>query len=174
MLSTSLVRAAVPEWRSNTVSLCSARCRSMFTSAKRQTAVAPPSLPRPTHLAPRRTSRRLVAPRPCCRVVLAIEALCSPRSSSKKVEMEAPYTGILPYQAIREMLSNGEIKSLLVPIETDHLQPASIDLRLGDYAFPVDTSFLPGLGVRVLEKMQQLKKDNDKFKIDLRGGAVLE
>ncbi|HEY2402102.1 MAG TPA: 2'-deoxycytidine 5'-triphosphate deaminase, partial [Steroidobacteraceae bacterium] len=64
--------------------------------------------------------------------------------------MEAPYTGILPFQAIREMLSNGEIQSLLVPIEPDQLQPASIDLRLGDYAYPVDTSFLPGRGVRVL------------------------
>src|SRR3569833_1855877 len=88
--------------------------------------------------------------------------------------MEAPYTGILPYQAIREMLSNGEIKSLLVPIETDQLQPASIDLRLGDYAYPEDTSFLPGRGVRVLEKMQQLDEDFDKFKIDIRNGAVLE
>jgi dCTP deaminase len=88
--------------------------------------------------------------------------------------MEAPYTGILPYQAIREMLNNGEIKSLLVPIAADQLQPASIDLRLGDYAYPVDTSFLPGRGVRVLEKMQQLDADFDKFKLDLRDGAVLE
>jgi len=72
------------------------------------------------------------------------------------------------------MLSNGEIESLLVPIEPDQLQPASIDLRLGDYAYPVDTSFLPGRGVRVLEKMKQLDADFDKFKIDIRTGAVLE
>ncbi len=88
--------------------------------------------------------------------------------------MEAPYTGILPFQAIREMLSNGEIQSLLVPIEADQLQPASIDLRLGDFAYPVDTSFLPGRGVRVLEKMKQLDEDFDRFKIDIRNGAVLE
>ncbi len=67
--------------------------------------------------------------------------------------MEAPYTGILPYQAIREMLNNGEIKpaEILSDIEPDQIQPASIDLRLGYYAYPVDTSFLPGRGVRVLD-----------------------
>src|ERR1700741_2215346 len=102
------------------------------------------------------TSKRPAARPPCCHDVHAIAVRCSPRLSSKKVEMEAPYTGILPFQAIREMLSNGEIKSLLVPIEPDQLHPASIDLRLGDYAYPVDTSFLPGRGVRVLEKMKQL------------------
>ena len=45
--------------------------------------------------------------------------------------MEAPYTGILPYQAIREMLNNGEIKpaEILSEIEPDQVQPAlSVDL----------------------------------------------
>jgi dCTP deaminase len=87
---------------------------------------------------------------------------------------QAAYTGILPYQAIREMVSNGEITSILSPIEDDQLQPASIDLRLGHHAYAVDTSFLPGRGVRVLDKMKQLDEDFDKFKIDLIAGAVLE
>jgi dCTP deaminase len=96
-------------------------------------------------------------------------------------QAEAPvrqpaYTGILPYQAIQEMVHNGEIRSteLLKSIEPDQIQPASIDLRLGDYAYPVDTSFLPGRGMKVLDKMRQLDADVDRFKIDLRGGAVLE
>ena len=74
------------------------------------------------------------------------------------------------------MLNNGEIKpaEILSDIEPDQIQPASIDLRLGYYAYPVDTSFLPGRGVRVLEKMKQLDEDVEKFKIDLRQGAVLE
>jgi dCTP deaminase len=38
----------------------------------------------------------------------------------------------------------------------------------------VDTSFLPGRGVRVLDKMKQLDEDFERFKIDLREGAVLE
>ena len=59
---------------------------------------------------------------------------------------QAAYTGILPYQAIQEMVQNGEIKSaqILKSIEADQIQPASIDLRLGEFAYPVDTSFLPG------------------------------
>ena len=84
------------------------------------------------------------------------------------------YTGILPSQKIEEMLDGGEIRHLLRPIEVDQIQPASIDLRLGDCAYPVDTSFLPGSGVRVLEKMRQLDPKFDDFKIDLRNGAVLE
>ena len=89
---------------------------------------------------------------------------------------QAAYTGILPFQAIREMVQNGEIKSaeILKSIEADQIQPASIDLRLGDFAYPVDTSFLPGRGTKVLDKMRQLDADSERFKIDLRQGAVLE
>ncbi len=55
---------------------------------------------------------------------------------------QAAYTGILPFQAIRDMVQNGEIKSaeILKSIEADQIQPASIDLRLGDFAYPVDSS----------------------------------
>ncbi len=84
------------------------------------------------------------------------------------------YTGILPSQKIKEMLSNGEIKTLLAKIDDDQVQPASIDLRLGDYAYPVDTSFLPGKGMRVLDKMRQLDARFADFKIDISKGAVLE
>jgi dCTP deaminase len=86
------------------------------------------------------------------------------------------YTGILPYQAIREMVYSGEIKvsEIFKTIEDDQIQPASIDLRLGEFAYPVDTSFLPGRGVRVLEKMRALDADFEKFRISLRNGAVLE
>lgn len=84
------------------------------------------------------------------------------------------YTGILPSQKIYEMLDSGEIKTVLMNVDHDQVQPASIDLRLGDYAYPVDTSFLPGEGVKVLEKMQQLDDRFADFKIDLGQGAVLE
>lgn len=84
------------------------------------------------------------------------------------------YTGILPSQKIKEMLGNGEIKTVLTKIDDDQVQPASIDLRLGDYAYPVDTSFLPGRGMRVLDKMKQLDDRFADFRIDLRNGAVLE
>ena len=84
------------------------------------------------------------------------------------------YTGILPSQKIREMLGMGEIKALMRQVEDDQIQPASIDLRLGDHAYPVDTSFLPGPGTRVLDKMKELDPRFDDFKIDLSNGAVLE
>ena len=84
-----------------------------------------------------------------------------------------PYTGVLPSQRIREMVRDREILTL-GNIEDDQIQPASIDLRLGDYAYPVDTSFLPGRGTKVHEKMRQLDADFERFKIDLHHGAVLE
>ncbi|MDO8264089.1 MAG: 2'-deoxycytidine 5'-triphosphate deaminase [Gallionella sp.] len=91
------------------------------------------------------------------------------------------YTGILPSQKIKEMLSSGEIKGsvlaefdVLAKIDDDQVQPASIDLRLGEYAYPVDTSFLPGKKVKVFEKMRQLDDRFADFRIDLRNGAVLE
>ncbi|MEJ1966626.1 MAG: 2'-deoxycytidine 5'-triphosphate deaminase [Gammaproteobacteria bacterium] len=87
-------------------------------------------------------------------------------------------TGILPCQTIQAMVDMEEIKASGIfdqaRIERDQIQPASIDLRLGEFAYPVDTSFLPGRGVKVLEKLAQLDPDFEKFRIDLKNGAVLE
>ena len=85
-------------------------------------------------------------------------------------------TGILPCQTIRQMLGDGEICATddIFPIVIDQVQPASIDLRLGRYAYPVDTSFLPSANYTVMEKMQLLDAQVDDFKIDLQNGAVLE
>ena len=85
-------------------------------------------------------------------------------------------TGILPCQLIHAMVAAGEIKAsaLFGRIEPDQIQPASIDLRLGEYAYRVDTSFLPGRGVKVLDKMRDLDPDFERFRIDLKDGAVLE
>lgn len=85
------------------------------------------------------------------------------------------YTGILPCQKIKEMLGAGEILPLAMnEIAPDQVQPASIDLRLGEWAYPVDTSFLPGKGMKVREKMEKLDASFERFQIDLRNGAVLE
>lgn len=99
------------------------------------------------------------------------------------IPLEAPDkqrgTGVFPSQKIREMIEHGEIaatKEILSVNEllSDQVQPASIDLRLGSFAYPVDTSFLPGRGLKVLEKMKQLDEDFERFKIPLKEGAVLE
>lgn len=84
-----------------------------------------------------------------------------------------PRTGILPCQNIREMVEHGEIR-FASPLDDDQIQPASIDLRLGDYAYPADTSFLPGAGVAFFDKIKQIDERYDDFKIDLKNGAVLE
>lgn len=85
------------------------------------------------------------------------------------------FTGILPNQAIREMVATNDIVGPLdKPIEPDQIQSASIDLRLGESAYPVDTSFLPGKDLTVLEKLQRLDPEAESFKLDLRKGNVLE
>ena len=86
------------------------------------------------------------------------------------------YTGILPCQKISEMVANEEIAhaGILSGILPDQIQPASIDLRLGDYAYPVDASFLPGKGMKVLAKMAEIDPDFQSFGMDLGKGAVLE
>ena len=52
-------------------------------------------------------------------------------------------TGILPYQSLKALIRDGEVSGR-VSITTQQVQPASIDLRLGETAYRVQASFLPG------------------------------
>ena len=56
------------------------------------------------------------------------------------------------------------------PFVESQIQPASLDLRLGDIAYRVRASFLPGPGATVAERIDELKL----HEIDLSDGAVLE
>ena len=78
-------------------------------------------------------------------------------------------TGILPSQAIRELLRVGEIRAGN-PIAEAQIQPSSLDLRLGPVAYRVNASFLPGPRSTVEEKIAAF----GMHEIDLEGGAVLE
>jgi dCTP deaminase len=79
-------------------------------------------------------------------------------------------TGLLPSQLLRETVALGrEILSPL-PIADDQIQPASIDLRLGEVAYRVRASFLPGARSRVRDKLDLLSM----HRMDLTQGAVLE
>ncbi len=78
-------------------------------------------------------------------------------------------TGILPCQTIRDMVRTGEI-SATSDIQDDQVQPASLDLRLGKYAYPVTSSFLPGEGMTVFQKMKQLDEHYEDYKISLSNG----
>ena len=55
-------------------------------------------------------------------------------------------------------------------LDIDQIQRASLDLRLGERAWRVRASFLPGPAHRVAEKLDRLKL----HEIDLKNGAVLE
>jgi dCTP deaminase len=65
-------------------------------------------------------------------------------------------TGILPSQEIRELIGNGKIRSS-AEISDDQIQPASMDLRLGNVAYRVQASFLPGRSSALSTKIAELK-----------------
>jgi len=80
-----------------------------------------------------------------------------------------PDTGILPDRMIAALAEAAAILPA-VPFAPDQIQPASLDLRLGDVAYRVRASFLPGPGATVAERIDELKL----HEIDLSDGAVLE
>jgi len=77
--------------------------------------------------------------------------------------------GILPDRMIAAMADTGLIH-LAYPFVESQIQPASLDLRLGDIAYRVRASFLPGPGATVAERIDELKL----HEISLSDGAVLE
>ncbi|HEY3910272.1 MAG TPA: 2'-deoxycytidine 5'-triphosphate deaminase [Stellaceae bacterium] len=79
-------------------------------------------------------------------------------------------TGILPYQLLRDAIERTHEIQSLDPITADQIQPASLDLRLGNVAHRVRASFLPGPDRTVAHKLDDLKLHT----LDLREGAVLE
>jgi dCTP deaminase len=79
-------------------------------------------------------------------------------------------TGLLPSQLLREVVMVGREVLSLQPIGDAQIQPASIDLRLGELAYRVRASFLPGARASVRDKLDLLAM----HRIDLTQGAVLE
>jgi dCTP deaminase len=84
-------------------------------------------------------------------------------------DAQARTTGILPSQEISNLIARGNI-SAAPAINPDHIQPASLDLRLGDMAHRVRASFLPGPNSTVETKIKELRM----ARIDLTGAPVLE
>ena len=82
-------------------------------------------------------------------------------------------TGILPAHGIRNMIRDQQIWAVngqKSGVLDDQIQPASLDLRLGDTAYRIRASFLPGVSGQVMQKLETLAF----HKIDLTYGAVLE
>src|SRR5260221_1105484 len=90
-------------------------------------------------------------------------------------QSDVPFTlppdanGILPDRMIAAMADAGLILPAY-PFVESQIQPASLDLRLGDVAYRVRARFLPGPGATVAERIDQLKL----HEINLIDGAVLE
>ncbi len=78
--------------------------------------------------------------------------------------------GVLPAQLLREALAAGWLRADPWQIPASAVQPASVDLRLGEHAWALRCSFLPDSDSTVEEKIEDLAFE----RIDLRDGATLE
>ncbi len=78
-------------------------------------------------------------------------------------------TGVLASQQIEGLFASGAIAAEAPPVE-GQLQPASLDLRLGQTAYRVRASVLAWSGRRVSDRLAEFQM----HRIDLTPGAVLE
>ena len=78
-------------------------------------------------------------------------------------------TGVLPAQMLTALIAAGAITAD-PPVTAAQVQPASLDLRLGDVAYRVRASFLAGAGRTVAERIAEF----EMHRVSLEGGAVLE
>ena len=77
--------------------------------------------------------------------------------------------GVLPSQEIRKLLADAVV-SACEPVDDRQIQPASLDLRLGNTAYRLQASFLPGPTATVQEKLHDLSMTS----LDLSRPTVLE
>jgi dCTP deaminase len=82
----------------------------------------------------------------------------------------SPKSGVLPSQMLREAVLSEWITAGNWRIPVESIQPASVDLRLGESAWALRCSFLPDSDSTVEEKIDDLAFQE----IDLRDGATLE
>lgn len=91
-----------------------------------------------------------------------------PQPNTKLSALEMP-RGILPAMTLADFCEKGFIRTGR-PLSEGQIQPASLDLRLGEWAYRVRASFLPGPGKRVSERLETLQL----HKFSLAQGAVFE
>ncbi|HEX5853572.1 MAG TPA: 2'-deoxycytidine 5'-triphosphate deaminase [Solirubrobacteraceae bacterium] len=79
-------------------------------------------------------------------------------------------TGVLPAQDLREAIAREWLTAGDWRIPRESVQPASVDLRLGERAWALRCSFLPDSDSTVEQKIEDLAFEE----VDLRDGATLE
>lgn len=77
-------------------------------------------------------------------------------------------SGIWPAQRLEQAIARGEIRIAGRPDE-DQVQPASLDLRLGEEGWRIPASFLPGRGATVADRLARLGAE----RLDLGRDTVL-
>ncbi len=77
--------------------------------------------------------------------------------------------GILPQQAISKLIESGSVMADN-GFDDGQIQPASLDLRLGQKAYRLRASFLPGENRTIAECLDDVRM----HEIDISAGAVLE
>lgn len=102
------------------------------------------------------------------RDLLGVPTPADPRGRRGHVEAKMA-NGVQAAQFIREFVNSGVVIPE-TPVEPGQIQPASLDLRLGSFAYRVRSSFLPGAQGKVMDRVHQM----DGYKIDLKGSAVLD
>lgn len=85
----------------------------------------------------------------------------------QQLKPERVGSGILPSQTIRTLIETGKI--IAPRVADDQIQPASIDLRLGDVAYQVKASFLPSEKSLIGPKIKELLVKE----LDLKQPALL-
>jgi dCTP deaminase len=85
------------------------------------------------------------------------------------LSLSADENGLLPDRLIAALVKTGAVIPAVAP-DDDQIQPASLDLRLGEIAYRVRASFLPGPEATVGERIDELKL----HEFPLSDGAVLE
>ncbi|MGE0237533.1 MAG: 2'-deoxycytidine 5'-triphosphate deaminase [Parvibaculaceae bacterium] len=91
-----------------------------------------------------------------------------PQPQRKPANAQLP-RGILPARTLADFCDRGFIDPGR-PLADGQIQPASLDLRLGEWAYRVRASFLPGPGVNVAARLEKLQL----HKFSLAQGAVFE
>jgi dCTP deaminase len=99
----------------------------------------------------------------------AAAAATAPRPAVEPAE-PATTPGVLASQQLREAVTAGWITAGDWRIPAESVQPASVDLRLGEHAWALRCSFLPDSDSSVEQKIEEIAFE----RIDLRDGATLE
>src|SRR5699024_7146496 len=90
--------------------------------------------------------------------------------TSKIEQLRLRTKGVLPVQQLRTLHQSSIISSVDgYPIEDQQFQPNSVDMRLGERAYRVRSSFLPE-NETVQQKLDKLKQ----YEFSITDGAVLE